>query len=278
MMAEIFRTRMQALIDRSGLNHAAFARLAGIDRSTLSQLLNAQGSRLPRADTLDAVAGACLVSVDWLLGRSQQEEMGAQIIEAALKVETHIRGPVDDRYLNWFREADGTRVRTVPVSFPDLLKTEEVIRFEYQGAFTGADAAAYEAVAARLAVMRRAENDLEVCASLQAFTTMAFGEGTWHGLGRQAREDQIKYLIKLYEELYPGLRVYLYTLTEAYSNPFSVFGRKRVALFLGSSFLVLTNAAHIRLFNRRFDDLIKIAVVQPHQFTATMQDILGDIR
>ena len=43
-----FRQRLQSLIDGSGLNQAAFARMAEIDRSTLSQLLSADGPRIDR--------------------------------------------------------------------------------------------------------------------------------------------------------------------------------------------------------------------------------------
>jgi transcriptional regulator with XRE-family HTH domain len=276
-MPDLFRSRLQALIDRSGLSQASFARMATIDRSTLSQLLSAEGPRLPRADTLVAIAAACRVSVDWLLGLSQQQEIGAEIIEAMLQIESHARAPFDQRFIGWLREAEGYRVRTVTESFPDFLKTEDIIRFEYQGALAGRAASSLEGVAQRLALMRRPDSELEVCTSLQAFTTMAYAEGKWHGLGLAARQAQLRYMIALYDELYPSLRIYLYTLTETYSNPFTVFGPKRVTLFLGTSYLVLNATDHIRLFSRRFDELIRLAVVQPSSIIETLADLLAEI-
>ncbi len=276
-ISQVFRLRLQALIDRSGLSQSMFARGVRIDRSTLSQLLSTDSPRLPRADTLAAIAGQCHVSVDWLLGLSQREEIGAEIIGTMLQIEPYARAPVGRRLMIWLHEAEGYRIRSVTEGFPDFLKTEDTIRFEYQGALSGDAANAWEAVAARLALMRRPDSDLEVCAALQAFTTMAHAESKWQGFGVAARRRQLDYMIGLYEELYPRLRVYVYTLTETYSNPFTVFGPKRVALFLGSSYLVLNATEHIRLFNQQFDGLIRLAVVQPHGFGAMLEDLLAEI-
>lgn len=275
--ATAFRRRLQSLIDRSGLNQAAFARMTTIDRSTLSQLLSADGARMPRADTLVALAGACHVSVDWLLGLTPHEEVGTQIIDSVMQIQAHTRSPIDERFVEWLREAEGYRVRTVPESFPDFLKTEDVLRFEYQGSSFNKIGSSLDIVEERLALMRRPESELEVCTSVQAITMMAKGEGKWEGLSKSARRRQLEHFAQLYTELYPSLRVYLYTLTETYSNPFTVFGPKRVALFLGTSFLLLNSIEHVRLFSRRFDELIKLAVVQPHQMTDTLGDILSEL-
>ncbi len=274
--AGIFRQRLQAVLDRSGLNQAAFARLTQVDRSTLSQLLQADGPRLPRADTLVAVASACHVSADWLLGLTQREEIGSEIVEAMLQVESHARVPIDERFVGWLREAEGYRIRTVPEGIPDFLKTEEVIRFEYHVNLSQSDSG-LEAVEARLATMRRTDGDLEVCSSVQAFSALAQAEGKWNGLSLAARRRQIRHIIQQIEELYPSLRLYLYTLTDTYANPFTLFGPKRVVLFLGTHYLVLNGADHVRLFHRRFDELIRQAVVHPNQVTSTLQGLLAKL-
>ena len=274
---EQFRQRLQSLIERSGLNQAHFARMAGVDRSTLSQLLSSEQPRLPRAETLVALSLACHVSVDWLLGISQREEIGSEIIESIVRVEPHIRTPIDERFVGWLREVDGYRVRTVPESVPDFLKTEAVIRFEYGASFHGAGAGSFQAVEARLALFRRPDAELEVCTSVQEITALALGQGKWHGLPPGMRRAQLQHMITLYETLYPNLRIYLYSLTETYANPFTVFGPKRVTLFLGSNYLVLNSVDHIRLFSRRFDELIRLAVVQPNQFAGFVSDLLEDV-
>lgn len=271
-VSNLFRARLQSLIDRSGLNQAGFARMAEIDRSTLSQLLVPDAIRLPRAETLIAIARACNVSVDWLLGISQREEIGSEIIEAIVKVEPHIRTPIDDRFIGWFREAEGYKVRTVPESFPDFMKTEDLIRYEYSGAHID-----YAQIDARLAFMRQPDRDLEVCSSMQEINAMALGQGKWHGLPLASRLAQLTHLVNLSEALYPNLRIHLYSQSETYANAFTVFGPKRVALFLGTNYLVLNSVDHIKLFNRRFEELIRVTVVQPNQFSRYVADLITEI-
>ncbi|MGF1608550.1 MAG: helix-turn-helix domain-containing protein, partial [Kiloniellales bacterium] len=53
---EVFRERLGEVIARSGLTRSAFASQIGLDRSTLSQLLASENVRLPRADTIAAIA------------------------------------------------------------------------------------------------------------------------------------------------------------------------------------------------------------------------------
>ena len=257
---------------RSGLSPAALARAAGIDRSTLSQLMTDENPRLPRAETLMALAKAAHVSVDWLLGLSQREEVGAEIIEAMLQIETPDHLPADDHFVQWLNEAEGYRIRTVPMALPDFMKTEAMLRFEYGGAFANAAPARLDAVKARLDFMRKPDNDVEVCVALQSLWALSAGQDLWDGVDRELRRDQLLYMADIYAEAYPGLRLYLYDQRDVYASPFTVFGPKRAVLFLGQAYLVLNGSDHIRMFARRFDDLIRRAVIQPHAVEALIRD------
>ena len=105
--AQSFRDRLERVIAQTGLNQAGFARHVGIDRSTLSQLLSAENDRLPRAETLAAIAKGCRISIDWLLGLSQREQIGAELVEAVLTIETQAHAPFNERFLRWNAEAAG---------------------------------------------------------------------------------------------------------------------------------------------------------------------------
>ena len=72
-LSSLFRERLKMLLQRSDLNQSAFAAAVGIDRSALSQLLSGASTRLPRAETLLNIAAEHKVSLDWLLGLSQDE-------------------------------------------------------------------------------------------------------------------------------------------------------------------------------------------------------------
>ncbi len=272
----LFRRRLESVIGRSGLSTSGFARLSGVDRSTLSQLLDETDPRLPRADTLIAVAKAAHVSTDWLLGLSQREEVGAEIIQAMLQIEVHNGGPVDDQFVAWLKEVEGYRIRTVPVSLPDFVKTEAVLRFQYGDTDQGASPLRLETVQARLDYMCRPDNDVEVCVATQVLRAFAAGQDIWRDLPRVDRLEQIEHLTAIYRTSYPGLRLYLYDLRTAYSAPFTVFGPKRAVIFLGPSYLVLNGSDHIRLFARRFDELIRLAVVQPHEVGTFLDGLLDD--
>ena len=66
-LLDVFRSRLSEAMARGGLTQAALARRVGLDRSTLAQFLAPDNKRLPRADTLAALALDQQVSIDWLL-------------------------------------------------------------------------------------------------------------------------------------------------------------------------------------------------------------------
>ena len=128
---ELFRGRLEEIIAKSGLTRSAFSRRVGIDRSTLSQILSTSTARLPRVETLVAIATSEHVSVDWLIGVSQVGSLQADILRQEVDIAPGGLGPVDARLESWHADAAGYKIRHVPATLPDLLKTPEVI--EYRG-------------------------------------------------------------------------------------------------------------------------------------------------
>ena len=76
-VSRVFRARLSEAMMRADTSQATLARRVGVSRSTLAQLLSADAYRLPRADTVAAVATELKVSLDWLLGLSQVDKLGA---------------------------------------------------------------------------------------------------------------------------------------------------------------------------------------------------------
>jgi hypothetical protein len=70
-------------------------------------------------------------------------------------------------------------------------------------------------------------------------------------------------MIVLLDELYPTFRWFLYDGLKRYSAPLTIFGPKRVAIYLGNMYFVFNSTEHIRVLTRHFDELIRVAVVQP---------------
>ncbi len=272
-MATGFRRRLEEVIARSGLGHAAFARAVGMDRSTLAQLLTATADRLPRAETLMAIAAARRVSVDWLLGLTQHERLGGASFGDIMQIARPEPSPMDAQMFAWMTEAAGYRIRTVPASVPDVLKTEAVLRHEYPGDVAGSIAQAQQ----RLAYLRRPETELEACCATQTLVALARGEGQWADLDPDIRRQQMQHMERLTAELYPGFRLYLYDLRRTYSVPFTVFGPRRVAVFLGGLYFTFTSNEYIQVLTRRFDDLIRAAVIQPPDVPRFAHDLRAAI-
>lgn len=268
---EVFRERLSEVIERSGLNRTAFAEKTDLDRSTLSQLLSTSNDRLPRAETIVAIAAREQVSVDWLLGLSQEGQLRADVMAGVLQIEPGGASPADARLARWHAEAAGYKIRYVPTTLPDLLKTAEVIRYEYQEYGAQVPLLRIEQAEKRLAYSRLPETDMEACSSLQSVEEFARGHGIWRNLPIDSRIAQLNSMLKLLDELYPTFRWFLYDGLQRYSVPLTIFGPQRVALYVGNMFVVFNSTEHIRVLTRHFDDLIRAAMVQP-------PDVIGFIR
>ena len=266
-LVPLFRERLVALIQRAGLSRAEFAREIGIDRSALTQLLSGQAVRLPRVDTLRRISERFSVSLDWLLGLSQDETLAAEM-KPALEIAV-AEGLDEDTLLErWHKEATGYKIRYVPAQVPDLLRTPDVIAYEYSGRAAPSPSWQQRNAEFRLDYTRRPETDMEVCMPRQRLELLAEGHGHWRGLARKARQSQLRYMAELVEELYPSFRLFLYDQLKSYSIPYTVFGPQRAAIFVGEMYLVLNATEHIRSLTRHFDNLIRRAVVSPNESAA----------
>ena len=272
----VFQQRLAELIDRTGLSRSRFAAKAGLDRSTLSQLMSGNSVRLPRAETIAAIAARHKVSADWLLGLSQRDEVAVDVV-AQLEIETGLDNPVDERLIQWHEEATGFKIRYVPSTIPDLLKTDAVIEYEYAHRKGLSIRGQREATALRLRYSRKSETDMEACSSIQSVKSFVYGEGIWSGLSLAARREQLDHMCKLTDELYPTFRWFLYDGLESFAVPYTVFGPLRAAIYLGRMYFVFTSTEHIRELANHFDTLIRQAQVQPNEVPGFLQDLAGEL-
>lgn len=271
-LGPVFRERLQSLIRRAGVTRSAFASSIGVDRSALTQLLSVTSIRLPRADTLRRISERYAVSLDWLLGLSQDETLAAEI-KPALEI-AEAQGADEDTLLErWHKEAIGYKIRYVPAQIPDLLRTPAVIEYEYSGRAAPSPSWQLRNAEFRLDYSRRPETDMEVCMPRQRIELLAEGRGQWRSLEREAREAQLEQMAGLLDELYPTFRLFLYDQLRTYSIPYTVFGPQRAAIFVGEMYLVLNATDHIRSLTRHFDNLIRNAVVSAHESAAFIRSL-----
>lgn len=274
----LFQERLSQVIAGSGLNRAAFAKSVGVDRSTLSQLMAAENIRLPRADTVTAIAEQYQVSIDWLLGLSQAGPLGMDMVPGPLELEDFKNSSIHDTFLEWYRSASGYKVRYVPTTLPDLLKTEAVAEYEFNRYGFGKVDQSVRDNQLLLLQQRHPGSELEVCQSVQVLRGFALGEGVWVGLSVQDRIHQLQRMIELTDELYPGFRWFLYDGKETWSAPFTLYGPLRAVLFVGQLYVLINSIDHIRKLTGRFDHLIRMAVIQPHEICGQLESLIKEIR
>ena len=262
--AQRFRERLLEAMTSARFNRSVLAARIGIDRSTLSQLLSPEADRLPRADTAAAIASALNVSLDWLLGLSQQAKLGADILNESVEVKLSADAPVDESLAAWYAEAVGYKIRHVPARLPDLMKTEEVLDYEYREFAARSADRAIAVSHGRLAYVRLPETDIEISQSRQSLESFTRGEGVWRDLPLAARREQLDHMIALMDELYPTLRMFFFDGRTHFSVPYTVFGPQRAAVYVGQMFFAFNTIEHIRVLTRHFDALVRASTVPAH--------------
>lgn len=256
--AALFRDRLADAMTRAGQSQSALARSVGVDRSTLSALL-APGTRLPNAQVVAECARDLGVSTDWLLGLTDAPAPAqAQLAEAVTLTEAP-RALFDDTIFGWHRAAAGYKIRHVPATLPDILKTRAVVEWEYRAALGGSAEPAIAAFEAQLAFLRGARSDYEIALPLHELAAFAGATGYWEGLPLAARQAQLDHLIRLSDELYPGLRLYLFDAHRVWSAPVTIFGAHQAVIYLGRHYLSFRDPARVAALSAHFDWLVREA-------------------
>ena len=73
---------------------------------------------------------------------------------------------------------------------------------------------------------------------------------------------------RLLDDLYPTFRLFLYDGRMRYSVPYTIFGSIRAAIYVGDMYLVLNATQPVLALTRHFDNLIRSAIVNPHESAA----------
>ncbi|MEO1703770.1 MAG: helix-turn-helix transcriptional regulator [Pseudomonadota bacterium] len=272
--ASTFRTRLRQGIEIAGTSQSALARAAGVDRSTISQLLRDEGPRLPNAQLVAECASTLGVSADWLLGLSDRPEQASDLVAAALTVTEAPRALVDEQIFAWHVEAQGYKIRHVPAGLPDMLKTSAMLAWEYGPHLGRTTTQAINASRDRLNWMRASPSDYEIAMPIYEIDSFARGTGYYGDLPEDTRAAQLDHLQELTDQLYPRLRLYLYDARRLYSAPVTVFGPLLAVLYSGGHYLAFRDRERIETLTGHFDQLVREA-----QYTARdMSDHFAQLR
>ncbi|WP_170544817.1 helix-turn-helix domain-containing protein [Ruegeria arenilitoris] len=261
-----FRLRLARAMEERHVSQSALARHIGVDRSTVSQLLTDEGARLPNAHVVGSCASALGVSADWLLSLSNRPESAAELLASSLTVTEAPRALVDERIFEWHQEAAGYKIRYVPATLPDMLKTRTVLEWEYAPHLGRTADQAIGASADRLKWMRSAQSDYEIAMPLYEHDSFAHASGYYEGLCPKIRLEQIDHLLEICEQLYPRLRIYLFDAKRLYSAPVTIFGPLLCVFYAGSHYMAFRDRDRIETFTRHFDRLVREADLTARDF------------
>ncbi|WP_170330740.1 helix-turn-helix domain-containing protein [Ruegeria arenilitoris] len=272
-----FRLRLARAMEERQISQSALARSIGVDRSTVSQLLTGAGARLPNAHVVGSCASALGVSADWLLSLSDRPESAAELLASSLTMAEAPRALVDERIFEWHQQAAGYKIRYVPATLPDMLKTRAVLEWEYAPHLGRTADQAIGASADRLTWMRSAQSDYEIAMPLFEIHSFAHGTGYYEGLSLDNRLAQIDHLLDLCEQLYPRLRIYLFDAKRLYSAPVTIFGPLLCVFYAGSHYMAFRDRDRIEVFTRHFDTLVREADMTARDFPEHLRQLRSAI-
>ncbi len=261
LRADNFRQRLALAMQERGTTQSGLARDIGVDRSTISQLLKDKGARLPNAQVVGECAAALGVSADWLLSLTDRPEQAADILANSLTLTEAPRALVDEQIFDWHREAEGYKIRHVPAGLPDMLKTRDMLEWEYSPHLGRTAEQAIGASQDRLNWMRASPSDYEIAVPLHELDAFAAGTGYYEGLPKALRQSQLDHFSTLTSQLYPRLRLYLFDARRLFSSPVTVFGPLLAVLYLGRNYLAFRDKERVESFTAHFDNLVRQSTV-----------------
>ncbi len=273
----IFRARLSEAMAERGVTQSALARQTGVDRSTISALLSF-GTRLPNAQLAADCAAALGISADWLLGLSGRPEPIADLLATSLTITEAPRALIDEKIFGWHREAAGYKIRHVPATLPDMLKTPAMVDWEYSPQLGRTAEQAIGAFQDRLVWMRGARSDYEIAFPLHELTAFATATGYYEGLPKDVRLEQMERLITLCDQLYPSLRICLFDAKRVFSAPVTIFGPLLAVIYLGRHYLAFRDSARVETITQHFDGLVREAEVGARQMPAYLRDLMARVR
>ncbi len=275
--AEFFRTRLAEALAWQGQSQSGLARAVGVDRSTISALL-APGTRLPGAQIAADCAQALNVSTDWLLGLTNRPAPPDDLIASAVQTIPASRALFDDTIFGWHAEAAGHKIRHVPASLPDILKTQAVVLWEYRDALGTQATQAFQSFEAQLALLRDVRSDFEIAMPLDEILSFATATGYWTDIPVAIRLGQLDRLISLCDELYPALRLYLFDAHRVFSAPVTVFGPHVAVVYLGRCYVAFRDKAKVAEVSHHFDWLVRHAALSARDAASHFRELRELVR
>jgi transcriptional regulator with XRE-family HTH domain len=272
--ATLFRKRLEDAMLRKGVTKSALSRMTQVDRSTIGQLLKDDHPRLPNAQLAADAADALGVSTDWLLGLTNRPETPGDIVAAALSLSPAERTSADEQLLEWHQEAAGYKVRHVPATLPDILKTKGMLEWEYASVPERRLPEAYGAMQDQLAWLSSGVSDYEIAIPIHEIEACAAGTAYYSGVDESIRHEQLNFIADQCDQMFPRLRIFFFDAHKVFSSPVTIFGPNLAVVYVGQCYLAFREIDRVKSLSNHFDWLVREAVVDARQVTTVIRSII----
>lgn len=263
----LFRERVRIAMEEAGTSRARLARAVGVDRSTVTQMLSEAEIRMPGGHVIGGLAATLGVSADWLLGLTDRPTRVADIVDTTTSISDAARASrADDQIFAWHEEAAGYKIRHVPATMPDVLKTDALMRWEYEPHSVNTPDRAIAAAHARLDWLRSTSSDYEIAIPVHELKSFCEATGYYENLSLDIRLEQLDWLLQVYGQLFPSLRLFLFDARHVFSAPLTVFGPQMAVIYVGRHYVTFRDRERVRAMSRQFDLLVREAVVTDRDF------------
>ena len=259
--ASLFRERLMEAMSLKGVTKSGLSRAANVDRSTVGQLLKSDHARLPNAQLAADAAESLGVSTDWLLGLTNRPETPGDIVAAALSLSPAERTSADEQLLEWHHEAAGYKVRHVPATLPDILKTKHMLDWEYATVRERRLPEAYSAMQDQLEWLSSGVSDYEIALPIHEIEACAAGTAYYKDVAEGIRHEQLTFIADQCDQMFPRLRIFLFDAHRVFSSPVTIFGPNLAVVYVGQCYLAFREIERVKALSSHFDWLVREAVV-----------------
>ena len=272
--AGVFRERLIEVMSVKGMTKSGLSRAENVDRSTIGQLLKNDQPRLPNAQLAADAANALGVSTDWLLGLTNRPETPGDIIAAALSLSPAERTSADEQLLEWHHEAAGYKVRHVPATLPDILKTKRILDWEYASVRERRLPEALSAIQDQLQWLSSGVSDYEIAVPVHEIESCAAGTAYYKNVEKDVRYEQLGFIADQCDQMFPRLRIFLFDAHNVFSSPVTIFGPNLAVIYVGQCYLAFREVERIKSLSSHFDWLVREAVVDARNVSTHIRSLI----
>ena len=272
--ASLFRERLMEVMSMKGMTKSGLSRAAKVDRSTIGQLLKNDHPRLPNSQLAADAANALGVSTDWLLGLTNRPETPGDIVAAALSLSPAERTSADEQLLEWHHEAAGYKVRHVPATLPDILKTKRMLDWEYAPVRERRLPEAFSAMQDQLQWLSSGVSDYEIAVPVHEIESCAAGTAYYKGVEKSVRYEQLGFIADQCDQMFPRLRIFLFDAHRVFSSPVTIFGPNLAVVYVGQCYLAFREVERVKSLSSHFDWLVREAVVGARNVSTHIRSLI----